>query len=240
CSSSTDTPCHLDTLLSCLERESSTSSPSLPARQLAYIEALAALSPDSADGWEEKAAQGVVWTKEALEQLVEVLEKVGTGTTADLGEGGLDGESARKDVLSARVVSWLEGIAEHVARQVEETKDAKGKGKAVEGHPSPCTQSHPQNWPLPQQQGDADSGLPPANSLSPSASASPSLAQPTLHASRTRAPPPISPPITVGPPLSAVSEPASATTSQDEGRNVGEKDPVGVFLRGAIWEKWHA
>lgn len=133
--SSADTPSHLATLLSFLEPDSSTSSPSLPARQLAYIEALAALSPHDASGWDEQAAQGVVWTKEALELLVEVLEKVGTGTTADLGvgEGGSDCESVRKDALSARVASWLEGIAEHVARQVRERKDGKGKGKAVEG-----------------------------------------------------------------------------------------------------------
>ncbi|BGP11880.1 hypothetical protein JCM10049v2_007800 [Rhodotorula toruloides] len=152
--SSADTPSHLATLLSFLEPDSSTSSPSLPARQLAYIEALAALSPHDASGWDEQAAQGVVWTKEALELLVEVLEKVGTGTTADLGvgEGGSDCESVRKDALSARVASWLEGIAEHVARQVRERKDGKGKGKAVEGHSSSSANSHPQPNLRPQQQ----------------------------------------------------------------------------------------
>ncbi|EMS18306.1 uncharacterized protein RHTO_06531, partial [Rhodotorula toruloides NP11] len=156
CPSSTDTPSHLDTLFSFLEPDSSTSSPSLPARQLAYLEALATLSPYDAGGWEEKAAQGVVWTKEALEQLVEVLEKVGTGTTADLGEGELDGESARKDVLSARAVSWLEGIAEHVTRQLREMKDVKGKGKAVEGHSSSSANSHPQPNLRLQQQASPD------------------------------------------------------------------------------------
>ncbi|BGP04003.1 Proteophosphoglycan ppg4 [Rhodotorula toruloides ATCC 204091] len=154
---SADTPSHLDTLLSFLQPDPSSPSNPLPARQLAYIEALAALSPDDADGWQEKTGQGVVWTKQALEQLVEVLEKVGTGTTADLGEGGSDGESARKDVLSVTVVGWIEGIAEYVGGQVEEKKDAKGKGKAAEGNSSSHgTQSHPQDGPLPQQQASPD------------------------------------------------------------------------------------
>ncbi|BGP35897.1 hypothetical protein JCM10296v2_007749 [Rhodotorula toruloides] len=146
--SSADASSHFTTLFSFVQPDSSSSSDPLPARQLAYIEALAALSPGDANGWEEKAAEGILWTKETLEQLVEVLEKVGTGTTADLGEGRSDGESARKDVLSVRVVDWLAGIAAYVGGQVEERKDVKGRGRAVGG-------SGTGNGPLSQQQAAA-------------------------------------------------------------------------------------
>ncbi|BGP28086.1 hypothetical protein JCM10295v2_007073 [Rhodotorula toruloides] len=133
---STEKPAHLDTLLSFLQPNSSTSSHPLPARQLAYVEALVALSPQDVDAWEVTAAQGVIWTRDALERLVDILERVAAGTTADSGQAGLDGERGRTTVFGVEVAKWLKGIEEYVARQVEGKTGAKGEGKAVECYSS--------------------------------------------------------------------------------------------------------